>query len=140
MAAVKTTTTGVLIDLTGRTISGPLKLVGETVYSDRGVGGGPIMPPPEGGNGEGEGEGPPSIWPSPGHPAHPIVIPPEVWPDPPNPDAPHPEHPIVIPPPADIPQAPPLEVKTVWTVREGWQVVLVPTGEHPTPSGGGRRR
>lgn len=36
------------------------------------------------------------IWPSPGHPAHPIVIPlpPVIW----GPTDPRPEHPIVIPP------------------------------------------
>lgn len=62
---------------------------------------------------------PPSIWPSPGHPAHPIVIPEPpgggppvvIWPSPGHPAHPiviplppidaHPEHPIVIPPPPE---------------------------------------
>lgn len=69
---------------------------GELYRTDVSVGGGP-MPP---------GEGTPpdvGIWPSPGHPAHPIVLPPYV---PAHPiilppgfiDGVHPEHPIVIPP------------------------------------------
>lgn len=58
---------------------------------------------------------PPSIWPRPGHPAHPIApggehpmppiyYPPIIWPQPPEGgppiiiDPPHPEHPIVLPP------------------------------------------
>ena len=51
---------------------------------------------------------PPSIWPSPGRPAHPIVLPPTepgkppvvIWPSPG-----HPEHPIVLPP-TDLPPQP----------------------------------
>lgn len=122
MAAIPVTIIGTL---TGKDGSENVTLVGVASLSDVGVGGGPIMPP---------SGGPPSIWPSPGHPAHPIVIPPEIWPKPPDPDAPRPEHPIVIPHPPEI-QGPDLEVKTIWTPGQGWQVVLVPTGEHVTPSG-----
>lgn len=127
MAAVPVTIIGTLTDNDGTknvTLAGLASLTGLE------VGGGPIMP--------GGGEGPPSIWPSPGHPEHPIYLPPTIWPDPPNPDRPHPEHPIVIPPPPDIPSAPPLQVKVVWIPpphpHSGWAVVLVPTGAHPTPS------
>lgn len=132
MAGVPITIVGTITDNEGAhnaTVAGIATITGLE------IGGGPIEP----------GEGPPSIWPSPGHPAHPIVIPPTIWPQPPNPDRPHPEHPIVIPPPPDIPQAPPLEVKVIWVPageNMGWQVILVPTGEHPAPSqqGGSRRR
>lgn len=103
MAEVPVTITGVLIDLYGRTISGPLKLVGSLVRSDVGVGGGPIIPPPNGGNG-GNGRPP--------HPEHPI--PPRV------------EHPIVLPPdpPIDPPTEPPSNPPS-----DNWQWVWVPTGE-----------
>src|SRR6516164_5539576 len=83
------------------------------------IGGGPIMPPP-------------SIWPSPGHPAHPIApgggggsvappiyIPPEVWP----------------PPPADLPPGavwPPLGV-VVWIPGYG-ATVITSTGTPPAPT------
>lgn len=140
-------------------------LYGEASIAGLGVGGGPIYPPSGGGGdgahpehpiaggpwptppiyyppgtrppGAGGGE-PPSIWPSPGHPEHPIVIPPEIWPNPPEGQAPHPEHPIVIPPPEGT-DGPQLEVKVIWVPpgnpNSGWQVVLVPTGPHPSPSG-----
>jgi hypothetical protein len=75
------------------------------------------------------------VWPGPGRPEHPIYLPPGIWPNPPEGQAPIPEHPIVIPPPDGVPpDAPKLEVKTAWTPQTGWVVVLVPTGEHPTPS------
>lgn len=52
---------------------------------------------------------PPSIWPSPGHPAHPIVLPPAIiWPQPPGGGPPvviwpgRPEHPIVLPKPPGL--------------------------------------
>jgi hypothetical protein len=75
----------------------------------------------------------------PGVPTHPIVLPPGIWPEPPEGQAPHPEHPIVIPPP--VPDAPSLEVYTVWTEEEGWMLLINPQRPHPTPSGGtgGRR-
>ena len=125
MAAVPITIVGTLTDNDG---SKNVTLAGLASHTGLEVGGGPIVP-------GGGGEGPPSIWPSPGHPAHPIVIPPEIWPNPPEGQAPHPEHPIVIPPPAGV-QGPNLEVKVVWGPEQGWAVVLVPTGPHPAPSGG----
>jgi hypothetical protein len=42
-----------------------------------------VLPPPQ----------PPGIWPSPGHPEHPIYNPPGIWPSPG-----YPAHPIVLPP------------------------------------------
>lgn len=98
MAAVNVTITGVIADLHGRTISGPVKILGELVRSDVGIGGGP-MPPGEGGG------DPPGIWPDPGplpHPEHPIAPggrPPSIWPSPGRP-----AHPIVIPPPQVPPE------------------------------------
>lgn len=65
---------------------------------------------------------PPSVWPSPGHPAHPIVIPPDG------------------PPPGEQPPTGPLgklEWQTVWTEEYGWAVVGVLTDPHPTPSAQG---
>jgi hypothetical protein len=69
----------------------------------------------------------------PGYPTHPIVLPPGIWPNPPEGTAPIPEHPIVIPPPAGV-TGPQVEIKVGWTAQTGWFVVLVPTGEHVTPS------
>lgn len=59
MAAIRITINGVICDLYGRTITGPVKIVGEAMYTDLGPGGGPIFPeaPPEGGGGR-----PPGIW------------------------------------------------------------------------------
>jgi len=63
---------------------------------------------------------------APGVPTHPIFLPV------------YPSHPIVLPPeggtPPEQPEQPPVEVKVGWTAETGWVVVLVPTGEHPTPS------
>lgn len=84
MAAVNITINGVICDLYGRTITGPVKIVGEAMYSDRQVGGGP-MPP-------GEGGAPPDLG---------------IWPNPPEGIAPHPEHPIVYPPTEPPPDGPP---------------------------------
>jgi hypothetical protein len=108
-----------------------------------------VIPPPP---------SPPGIWPSPGHPAHPIapgggpehpiVIPPDlpgIWP----PDA-KPEHPIVIPPPTSVwpplpthpivvpPDAPPetldkWDVVAYWTPEGGWGVAIVPGEGHDSP-------
>jgi phospholipid/cholesterol/gamma-HCH transport system substrate-binding protein len=82
------------------------------------VGGGPAEPPPTIWPGPGRpthpiapGGQPPGIWPPPGQPAHPIVLPPiepggppVVWP----PDA-RPEHPIAPPPPPPEGVKPPPE-------------------------------
>ena len=113
-------------------------LVGLLSYTGLGVGGGPVMPPPKPEHPIVIPPGEPPTWPADGHPEHPIYIPPTIWPNPPEGQAPHPEHPIVIPPPPELPGAPPLEVRTVWTPETGWAVVLVPTGPTPTPSS--RRR
>jgi hypothetical protein len=86
MATVPVTLNGVLFPK-GRSANDqpiPCTFVGEAWYTDLGVGGGPIIPPP--------GSGQP-----PGFPAHPIV-PPGGYP--------HPEHPIVLPPPIDPPIPP----------------------------------
>lgn len=120
MATVRITINGVICDLHGRTITGPVKIVGEAMYTDLGVGGGPVYPP------EG-GESPPGIWPGPGplpHPEHPIA---------PGGEPPRPAHPIVLPP--DRPTDPPVEPPTspanpqwqwVWNRSEGWHPAYVP--------------
>lgn len=124
MAAVPITISGVLCDKYGRTIQ-PVTIVGEATITGLGVGGGPIIPP--------SGGSPPVIWPGPGDPDYPIGLPPGIWPNPPEGQAPIPEHPIVIPPPGGN-GGPPLQIKVVWTPQTGWQVVLIPTGPHPSPS------
>lgn len=127
MAAVPVTIVGTLTDNDG---SKNVTLAGLASLTGLEVGGGPLP----GGDGGLHPEHP-IYWPSPGHPEHPIYLPPGIWPNPPEGQAPIPMPPIYIPPPAGSPpNTPRLEVKTVWTLREGWQVVLVPTGEHPTPS------
>lgn len=94
MAAVPIAINGVIVDYYGRTIMGPVKIVGELVRSDVGIGGGPIIPPegvPPGGDGK-----PPGIWggpidPYPGHPLPPIIpVPPD------SPNVPPPGSPPVI--------------------------------------------
>ena len=137
MTAVPITIIGTL---TGKDGSENVTLVGMASLTGLGVGGGPIEPKPPVGIWPGPGDPdfpgggkPPTIWPSPGHPAHPIYLPPGIWPNPPEGQAPIPEHPIVIPPPEGV-DGPPLEVKVVWTPQTGWQVVLIPTGTHPSPS------
>lgn len=138
MAAVPVTIVGIQTDELGSrnvTITGMASLTGV------GVGGGPVIPPGSLPHPEHPIVIPPTP-PSDAHPEHPIVIPPDVWPNPPDPDAPHPEHPIVIPPPPEIGDGtPPLQAKVVWVPpgypSSGWNVIFIPTGEHPAP---GRRR
>lgn len=115
MAEVPITINGVLIDYYGRTIAGPLKIVGSAMITGLGVGGGPIVPPDGGG-----GKPPVGIWPGPGDPDYPGggPKPPTVWPGPGDPDFPgggkppdigpppgggdpgSPTHPINLPPDA----------------------------------------
>jgi hypothetical protein len=118
-------------------------------YPDQGLPPFPAHPIAPGGPGQPPAGGqPPGIWPSPGHPAHPIVLPPGTIPGlkpehpiyipPASPGAP--THPIVIPPPGSTEPPQRLEnweVKAAWTEQTGWVVVIVPTEEHPgvpTPS------
>lgn len=134
MAAVPVTIVGILTTDQGSTNA---TMVGMASLTGLGVGGGPIMPPSDA-HPEHPIVLPPGRPIDPGaHPEHPIVIPPTIWPDPPEGTAPHPEHPIVIPPPPDIPNAPPLQAKIVWVPpgypNSGWNVIYVPTGEHPAP-------
>lgn len=66
----------------------PVTITGMMAYTNLEVGGGPVV--------GGGGSQPPSIWPSPGYPAHPIAPggpPPGIWPSPG-----YPAHPIVLPP------------------------------------------
>lgn len=80
MAAVNITINGVICDLYGRTITGPVKIVGEAMYSDLGVGGGPVIPP------AGGGQPPLGIWgPTDPRPSNPIANVPGL---PPMPDQP----------------------------------------------------
>lgn len=62
MSAAEVTITGVLYDKVNRTTQNVV-LIGEASLTGVGIGGGPIIPEPQ----------PPGIWPSPGHPAHPIA-------------------------------------------------------------------
>lgn len=147
MAAVDVTISGVLFDKHNRTTQ-QVVLIGEATLTGLGVGGGP-MPPGQGGGGGSPpsiwpdpgrpahpiapGGPPPGIWPSPGYPAHPIAPggpPPSVWPDP---GRPHPEHPITLPEPPAEPIQPPIEWKAVWHPTEGWIVVGIPNLPHPAP-------
>lgn len=45
MAEVPVNINGVIVDLYGRTIMGPVKIVGSMSRTDVGIGGGPIIPP-----------------------------------------------------------------------------------------------
>jgi hypothetical protein len=130
MSAVPITIIGAETDANG---SRNVTIVGMANITGLEVGGGPMPGGPSGAH-----PAHPIYYPD-AHPEHPIVIPPEIWPNPPEGTAPHPEHPIVIPPPEGLPDGtPPVEIKTIWTPENGWQLVLVPTGDHVTPSG--RRR
>lgn len=108
MAAVEVTITGMLYDKLNRTTQNVV-LIGEASFTGLGVGGGP-MPPGSG--------SPPSVWPGPGHPEHPIYWPPSVWPDPrpPASGSPpsiwpgRPTHPIVLPPEQVPPDMRPPEI------------------------------
>jgi len=80
MAAIPMTFNGVLYDLYGRTTQ-RVVFIGEASYTELGIGGGPIIPPPQ-----------------PGVPTHPIVIP---EPPPPNVTVPPPgSPPVIIAPPS----------------------------------------
>lgn len=134
MAEVPVTINGVICDLYGRTITGPIKLVGSMSRTGLGVGGGPIYPPPDGGE---EGR-PPGIWggSNEGFPTHPGPLPPTgIWP------GGHPEHPIVLPPtPPDFPnppsggiKPPPPEGGWGFSPEYGWGYFPGPT--EPSPKG-----
>lgn len=109
MAALNVTLNGVIVDMYGRTITGPVKIVGELMYSDRHVGGGPTPP----GSGGSPGE-PPSIW-DPAFPTPPIANVPGVpgyrppgegiW----GPNDPRPTPPIYLPPEQTPPELKPPE-------------------------------
>lgn len=116
MAAVPVTIDGVLCDLYGRTIQ-RVKLVGEMIRSDVGIGGGPIIPPPNGPPDEKPPRPPLGIWPGPGDPDFPGGRPPDG----------------VKPP---DPVGPPVSWKAVWHPTEGWIVVGIinPSVDHPVPS------
>lgn len=133
MAAIEITISGVLYDKYNRT-GRPVTIIGDASLTGLSVGGGPIMPPDQGGG------PPPGIWPDPGplpHPEHPIAPggpPPSVWPGP-GP-FPHPEHPIVLPPdapPIEPPSNPPSgNWEWGWSPAHGWHPVYV-TGDKPQP-------
>lgn len=136
MAAIPVILNGVFTSDTG-SVTGVFQ--GTLAYSDRGPGGGPIIPP-DGGDGK-----PPHIWgggnePFPTPPIHippgkPSVPPPTIWP--PGPGIDTPEHPIVLPPDnPSIPNGTLVTWKAVWTEDKGWFIVGVPNVPHPTPSGG----
>ena len=88
MAAVEVTITGTLYDKLNRTTQ-QVVLIGEASLTGIGVGGGPIIPPPQ----------------SPGTPTHPIMLPGMPgWPS--DPGA-HPSHPIMLPGMPGWPDPPP---------------------------------
>lgn len=145
MAAVKITINGVICDMYGRTITGPVKIVGEAMYTELGVGGGP-MPP---GEPVDPGYGVPIE-----RPEHPIYYPPGIWGPPTMPPGywgggmgpgvkpqPHPEHPIVIPPTEQPPTGPadgngfvkPPPAEGGWGYHEtyGWLYDPPATGAQP---------
>lgn len=144
MAGVEVTITGMLYDKLNRT-SQNVVLIGEATLTGVGIGGGPIVPPqqPPGGGGGlpippvDPGYGiplppdfkPPGIWPSPGHPAHPIAPggqPPGIWG---GANEPFPTPPIYFPPqvPPDLQPPEPPPPGTVTPVpppgdQAGWPV------------------
>jgi hypothetical protein len=127
MAAVEITISGVLYDKYNRTQQNVV-LFGEASITGLQVGGGP-MPPGSGGQ--------PPNW-GPGGPPHPAF---PIWGGPGSgfPDKPgYPPviggGPIVPPDKPPDPVQPPVEWKAIWTPTDGWVVVGVPTGPHPTPS------
>jgi hypothetical protein len=119
-------------------------ITGIASITDLSVGGGP-MPPQQ----------PPGIWPSPGHPEHPIAPggpPPGIWPSPGHPEHPIaptppteiwpkpgvPTHPIVIPQPPTGPEAPPEGVKPPppdggWGFHPDYGWGYFPPGGKPQP-------
>lgn len=110
MGAIPVTIAGRLFDKTNKTEQ-QVALIGQLSITGLSVGGGPIIPPE--------------------------VKPPEdlgFWQDPGGYNPENPSQPWPEPPPG---QKPPFEAKVGWTEETGWFVVLVPTGEHPSPS---RRR
>lgn len=150
MAAVKITINGVICDMYGRTISGPVKIVGEAMYSDRGVGGGPLPggggpvdpgygypeTPVDPGYGIPEGR-PPHIWgPTDPRPTPPIALPPG-YPGAP----PHVEHPIVLPPTLpDLPPPPEGATKPPPSDQGGWGYYDGRWGYFPGPGEPGPKR
>lgn len=137
MAEVPIQISGVLYDKTARTqqsvvLMGKASIIGLT------VGGGPIIPPEEGGS-------PPGIWgPTDPFPTPPIVIPPETPSEPPlviwGPNDPRPTPPIELPgggnPPTGGERVKLVEWHTAWTEETGWIIVGTPAEgvPHPTPS------
>src|SRR5246500_655881 len=98
----------------------PITIQGVMTYSGLEVGGGPMPGGPGGDVG---------IWPSPGHPAHPIAPggpPPGIWPSPG-----YPAHPIVLPPESG--GTPPATDEGSWrwvyVPGAGWALVWFPA--HP---------
>lgn len=145
MAAVPITIVGILT--TGDGNSQNATMVGMASLTGLGVGGGPMPPvgiwpsPGHPAHPIAPGGPPPGLWPG-GHPEHPIVLPPDkppevpppsVWPNPPEGIAPTPEHPIYYPKP-EPPAGTLITWKAVWTEATGWLVVGVPNVPHPVPS------
>lgn len=114
MAAVPITINGIQTDENG---SRNVTIVGMASLTGVGVGGGPIL-----------GGEPPSIWPSPGHPAHPIAPPVGIWPSPG-----HPAHPIELPP--IVPGGPPV---SIWPGVPSHPIVLPPPPTEGLEPGGGK--
>lgn len=132
MSAVEVTISGVLYDKLSRTTR-PVVIIGEASLTGLGVGGGPIEPPPGGGEG---------IWgPGDPRPTPPIALPPGYPGGPPHiwgPGDPRPTPPIYIPKPPDVqppdptvPKPPPPDGGWGWSPEYGW-------GFFPNPSSGGK--
>jgi len=148
MTEVPIQISGVLYDKTARTQQSVV-LMGKASIMGLSVGGGPIVPPEEGG-------GPVyPVQPLPPYPAHPIVLPPDPPPVEGQPPG-QPTFPIWGPPGVELPPGsgyPPVaghplpptgteppkpidnwEAKAFWTPATGWGVVIVPVGGQPIPT------
>lgn len=135
MAEVPVNINGVIVDLYGRTIMGPVKIVGSMSRTDVGIGGGPIFPPPDGGNGGGDGK-PPGIWGGGNEPfpTPPIYFPPQLPPSVKPPEPPAPGSPTTTVPgnwPV-APVVPPAYVEFNWP-GIGPVIVAPPVKEEPEP-------
>jgi len=105
----------------------PITIQGVMFYTGLEVGGGP-MP---GGPGQSPGQ-PPTIWPSPGVPTHPIYNPPGIW----GPTDPRPTPPIYMPPGGGGGQ-PPLGIWGPPQMPPGFWGGGMGPGVTPQPPGGG---
>lgn len=130
MAEVPIQISGVLYDKQKRTQQSVV-LMGKASIIGLSVGGGPIIPPDAGGDGD-------HIWgPTDPRPTPPIHIPPTTLPELPDhiwgPNDPRPNPPIYLPEPRP-PAGSLVDWHAVWSPETGWVVVGTPNVPHPAPS------